>query len=239
MDHFFSYSSSSYSAPPQDPYQYSGHPQSTFTTGNASGFGNDNDQPIHIPDEEMSLASSNPKKRGGRKKVQETRHPVYRGVRRRNPDKWVSEVREPNKESRIWLGTFPTAEMAARAHDVAVIALRGQNACLNFADSTWRLPVPASSDPKDIQKAAAEAAEAFRPQENHNSEDRSIPEETQELQENHEGSYLDEEAMFATPEYMNNMAQGMMLPPPQFAQSDMYYGNDDMDYVTDMSLWNY
>uniref|UniRef100_A0A164WXP0 AP2/ERF domain-containing protein n=1 Tax=Daucus carota subsp. sativus TaxID=79200 RepID=A0A164WXP0_DAUCS len=202
MDHFFSYSSSSYSAPPQDPYQYSGHPQSTFTTGNASGFGNDNDQPIHIPDEEMSLASSNPKKRGGRKKVQETRHPVYRGVRRRNPDK-------------------------------------GQNACLNFADSTWRLPVPASSDPKDIQKAAAEAAEAFRPQENHNSEDRSIPEETQELQENHEGSYLDEEAMFATPEYMNNMAQGMMLPPPQFAQSDMYYGNDDMDYVTDMSLWNY
>ncbi|KAK1366633.1 C-repeat binding factor 4 [Heracleum sosnowskyi] len=199
---------------------------------------NGSDQPIQIPDEVLS-GSGNSKKRGGRKKVQETRHPVFRGVRRRNSDKWVSEVREPNKESRIWLGTFPTAEMAARAHDVATIALRGPNACLNFPDSAWRLPVPASSDAKDIQKAAAEAAEAFRPPENDNAVDRTCTEETPELQENHAVSYMDEEALFGTPEYINNMAQGMMLPPPQFVQSDMYYGNDDMDAVTDLSLWNY
>ncbi|KAL0312664.1 UNVERIFIED_CONTAM: Dehydration-responsive element-binding protein 1E [Sesamum radiatum] len=36
-------------------------------------------------------------------------------------------------------------------------------ACLNFADSVWRLPVPASKEAKDLRKAAAEAAEAFRP----------------------------------------------------------------------------
>uniref|UniRef100_A0A6N2LJV8 AP2/ERF domain-containing protein n=1 Tax=Salix viminalis TaxID=40686 RepID=A0A6N2LJV8_SALVM len=47
--------------------------------------------------------------------------------------------------------------MAARPHDVAALALRGRSACLNFADSAWRLPVPASSEAKDIQKAAAEA----------------------------------------------------------------------------------
>ncbi|KAJ0785842.1 putative transcription factor AP2-EREBP family [Helianthus annuus] len=52
--------------------------------------------------------------------------------------------------------------MAARAHDVAVLAMRGRSACLNFADSVWRLPVPEFNNVKDIQKAAAEAAEAFR-----------------------------------------------------------------------------
>ena len=113
-------------------------------------------------DEDLHLASQNPKKRAGRKKFKETRHPVYRGVRKRASGKWVCEVREPNKKTRVWLGTYPTADMAARAHDVAVLAMRGRSACLNFADSLWRLPIPQSSNVKDIQKAAVKAAEAFR-----------------------------------------------------------------------------
>ncbi|KAK4794067.1 hypothetical protein SAY86_012061 [Trapa natans] len=119
-----------------------------------------------VSDEEVVLlASSRFKKRAGRRVFKETRHPVYRGVRRRNNDKWVCELREPRKNTRIWLGTYPTAEMAARAHDVGAMALRGKGACLNFADSAWRLHLPGSTDAAVIRRAAMEAAVAFRPSE--------------------------------------------------------------------------
>ncbi|PHT96129.1 Dehydration-responsive element-binding protein 1E [Capsicum annuum] len=109
----------------------------------------------------LLLAANRPKKRAGRKKFKETRHPIYRGVRRRNNNKWVCEIREPSEQKRIWLGTYPTPEMAARAHDVVALALRGNLATLNFEDSSWRLSVPVSKDPKELRQAAIKAANAF------------------------------------------------------------------------------
>ncbi|KAK1422186.1 hypothetical protein QVD17_25133 [Tagetes erecta] len=86
----------------------------------------------------------------------------YKGIRCRRWGKWVSEIRVPGTQERLWLGTYSTPEGAAMAHDVASYSLRGDISLrkLNFPSM---LPPTARTDlsPRSIQKVASDAGMAM------------------------------------------------------------------------------
>lgn len=82
----------------------------------------------------------------------------YKGVRKRKWGKWVSEIRLPNSRQRIWLGSYDTAEKAARAFDAALFCLRGCSAKFNFPGNPPVIPGGESLTSAEIQVVAARFA---------------------------------------------------------------------------------
>ncbi|KAK3156958.1 hypothetical protein QOZ80_2AG0114330 [Eleusine coracana subsp. coracana] len=180
----------------------------------------------------------------------ETRHPVYRGVRFR-AGKWVSEIRELRKPSRIWLGTYPTPEMAAAAYDAAALALRGAGTALNFPDAARSRPAPASSSAEDVRAAASAAASALAA-EMEDSTGHRMEDHDHQLRQGNNGDadhewrgggagsmdgVVDEDDVFEMPRLMVSMAEGLMMSPPVLGPSAAAASlEDDEDGV---SLWDH
>uniref|UniRef100_A0A1J3FAG0 AP2/ERF domain-containing protein n=2 Tax=Noccaea caerulescens TaxID=107243 RepID=A0A1J3FAG0_NOCCA len=166
------------------------------------------------------------------------RHSFFRGIRLRN-GKWVSEIREPRKTTRIWLGTYPVPEMAAAAYDVAALALKGSDAVLNFPGLALTYVTPASNSAKDIRAAAARAAEMKQPDPGgaERVSDPGQPGKEEEEALSSSLEFMDEEEMLNMPSLLTEMAEGMLMSPPRMitpTQEDASPENHEGD-----SLWSY
>ena len=148
----------------------------------------------------------------------------------------MSEIREPRKTTRIWLGTYPTPEMAAAAYDVAVLALKGSEAVVNFPSSVASYALPASPSSADIRKAAAAAASLKRAETKSEINLGTSHHHQAKNEEMTTEEYVDEDALLNLPDLLVDMAEGLLVSPPRISSTP---SDDSPENYDGESLWSY